>query len=463
MKKIIRSMRALLLVTIVATISSVAIAGKSQGDAPKNSPRKILEVNVTDLDTSERDNGQPAVAVNPKNPDNLVFISTNHLRGPSLTPDKWKGLVAYSMDGSKTWTQVPWPYGNPPMAGDPYLSVDPDGIFYIAFNQLGCPSGGSSLSSCNGVPNYVMVARSLDGGQTWSAPVNTGATVGTTPRLRVDMATGKIYAVGGTSGPALVSVSANQGLTWTPGTPLPNQPFRNQIAVHDGILATATAIGSISITTPSYYDFVGLAPMFYVSFDDGQTFSSFPVTDSKGNPVPVPEGFLVPTNAIQTSDPIPWVTADPRHSGRFAVMLPRGNNLEVYITNDAGQTWTGPTVIAAPGAAKPWIEFGPTGLLGVMWRTIAPDAVNVYSVVSFNRGKSFSSPIKINYTTNTYGSFTGTGGDEWSRILLDGKYAYITWSDSRRTDGYLDGIVSRVPVSLYNCDEPRGKRRCQHR
>jgi hypothetical protein len=134
-------------------------------------------------------------------------------------------------------------------------------------------------------------------------------------------------------------------------------------------------------------------------------------------------------------------------------MIPRNDSFEVYLTSNAGRTWTGPSVIAAPGAAKPWIDFGANGNLGVMWRTLGGDMVNVYSAVSFDGGNSFSRPLKVNRTPHRYG-FPGSGGDEWSRILIDQRYAYVTWSDARSPGGSIDAIIARVPLSLY-----RGGRR----
>jgi hypothetical protein len=89
----------------------------------------------------------------------------------------------------------------------------------------------------------------------------------------------------------------------------------------------------------------------------------------------------------------------------------------VYITSDAGQTWTGPAVIAASNAFKPWIAFGPTGLLGVIWRTTAVDA---YSAVSFDGGRSFSAPLGVNQATEPAGAEL-EGGDKSSHLVFSGR------------------------------------------
>jgi hypothetical protein len=389
----------------------------------------------------------------------LVFLSTaDNEAATGLAV--FQCFLAYSTDSGAMWTSVDFPLGDAGGCGNPALAVDSHGIFYIAFNLL----GGTA-------PLALGVVRSLDGGRTWSDPVVTPLQVSASPRLIVDTATDYVYAEGSSATPVgplqAISVSTDHGLTWSPKAPLPDlsaQGLGNQVAVHDGILATAAAqeiVGQTLMTTH---------PTFWVSFDNGKTWTSHPLTDREGTLVSKPTGNLVPNVATigeqSTTDPIPWVSADPTHSGRFAVMVPRGDDLEVYITKDAGQRWTGPTVIAAPNAYKPWIGFGPTGLLGVAWRTVssfapggmpplipAPTAtIDAYSAVSFNGGRSFSAPLRVNHTTEPAGRRI-EGGDKHSSIVFGGKYVYVTWSDGR-TGGWIDGIMSRVPLSLYNHGRP---------
>ncbi|MFG1923331.1 sialidase family protein [Cryptosporangium sp. NPDC048952] len=402
-----------------------------------------LEVNVTQASTLS--NGQPIVAVNPKNPNNVVYISTDHTPATTTVRTQYHCYAAYSTNGGATWTRVAFPYGNRAECGDPYLAVDSQGTFYTAFNRLGCAPGAPTESSpggCGGAPNHVGVARSTDGGRTWSTPVDTPLLIATTPRLRVDAATDKVYAVGTLTpapSPHAVTISSDRGRTWTtPTTTLPDQAFGNQIAVGHGILMTGTCLKVVNNTSIE-----PTTVTIAVSRDGGKTFTSSLLTDSKGATVAPPSGSTVPSQALLASDPIPWVSADPTKAGRFAVMIPRGDTFEVYVTENAGTKWTGPTVISAPGAFRPWIDFGARGALGVMWRT-QPD-VDVFSTVSFDHGKTFSPTVKVNKTTQPY--FKGEG-DEFSRILVTDKYAYVTWADAR-SGGQLDGIVGRVPLALY--------------
>lgn len=428
--------------SLVLGLGWPAAAASAQAGGPKHpagSPgQNILEVNVTNDPT--RMHGQPQIAIDPRHPNDLVFMSTaDNLAASGL--DVFHCFLAYSASGGATWTPVAWPYGDAQGCGNPQLAVDSKGIFYVAFNFL----GGTA-------PSVIGVARSLDGGRTWTAPVGTPLGLSAGPRLVVDNATDDLYAEGaptpgpyGVGSPQAISVSTDHGLTWSAVEPLPAaawQGFGNQVAVNDGIVATANAESVVNNGTAVVTE----SPAFYESSDQGKDWTIYPVTDSKRNPVAPPTGSLVPTPATVTTntDPIPWVAAGPTQPGRFAVMVPTGDDLEVYVTNNAGKTWAGPTAIAAPNAFKPAISFGSTGILAVMWRTTAVDA---HSAISFNHGKSFSAPLKVNHVTEPAG-VRAEGGDKYSHITIDGEYAYITWSDGR-TGGDVDGIMSRVPLCLY--------------
>ncbi len=424
----------LLLAGVPSAFAGTRPAAAAQHGGPGG--EKILELDVTGLpDTRE---GQPVIAVNPRNPKNLVYTATIFPNRPALEP-VGECFVAFSQDRGETWQRSTWPLGDRPQCGEPIVTVDAKGVFYISNNQIG-PDRWTTYT------NHNVVSRSVDGGRTWIGPVKTPLMLGGVPKLRVDSATGKVYAVAGAEWeyPSAVSVSDDSGESWSdpaviPG-PMPcivvspdvppacGYPGR-EFAVHDGILASASQDGTVSL---------------HVTRDDGTTWRNLPVTDSAGTPVPAGTGALVPVPALgAAADAVPWVSADPTRKGRFAVMVPRDSDLEVYVTDDAGRSWTGPAVIAAPNAQRPWMDFGPGGQLGVMWRTTTLDA---FSVVSFDHGRTFGRTLQVNRTTEPAG-YHGPPGDRWSTITLDRRYAYVAWSDGR--NGELDGILARVPLSAY--------------
>jgi hypothetical protein len=218
---------------VLSSGRSQAATSTADGRAP------IVEVDVSKDPT--RVNGQPVVAVNPTNPNNLVLISTAHIPDPTGSSNakvsSFQCFAAYSRDGGRSWTASPFPRGDRPQCGDPYLAVDRRGIFYTAFNRLGCPGipAGGIAAACPQGRGQLGVARSLDGGRTWSTPVDTAAGITVTPRLRADAATGRIYAVGSKGGASstAVTVSSDRGLTWSPAAPMmggPSLPSRSRTA-----------------------------------------------------------------------------------------------------------------------------------------------------------------------------------------------------------------------------------------
>lgn len=141
------------------------------------------------------------------------------------------------------------------------------------------------------------------------------------------------------------------------------------ITVYDGILVSAAKSSDGS-------------PEIYVSRDDGVNWTILPLTDSNGNLVANGTGSMLPVSRVDLpSDSTPWVSADPIKTGRFALVVPRVNTLEIYFTENTGEHFVGSIsiVIQAPDAHRPAVDFGFTGLLGVMWRTDSSGPLDAYS------------------------------------------------------------------------------------
>lgn len=302
----------------------------------------VHEVDVTNMPATKE--GQPTVAVNPRNPKNLVFVSTIFPPSPGLEPVDGGCFLAYSNDRGDTWTRVAWPLGDAaPKCGEPSVQFDAKGTVYVDNNQVSSGLDANLL-------NHNQVAKSTDGGKTWTDPVSTPLLLGGAPKMRVDSATGKVYAVAGAAWeyPSAVSVSADGGKTFSkdsrvipgpmpcievaPGIPLVCGYPGREIAVYGGILVAASQEAGKPVN-------------FHVSRDDGKTWTNTTVNDGRGTPVAAGTGSLVPTPGLgAAADPVPWAAADPSHRGRFAVMVPRDSNtLEVYVTR----------TLAGPGPGRP--------------------------------------------------------------------------------------------------------------
>ncbi|CAI0644498.1 unnamed protein product [Colletotrichum noveboracense] len=344
----------------------------------------IREMSMTSSNASRE--GQPVVAINPTNPDNIVFVSTRFHPLPELEP-VGGCFLTYTLDRGITWNNV---------------FVDANGTFYLLNNQVFSGLGDNMAA-------HPQLSKSVDGGKTWSVPSVTPLHMQGATKLRIDVATGKVYANGASSWeyPAAVSVSSDGGETWAafnqiPGPvdvcldyqipdlpPICGFPGRS-IAVRDGILASA-AEGSNG------------HPELYVSRDEGVTWTTFPLTDSRGILVANGTGPMLAVSGIGLpSDPTPWI----------------------YITDNAGQNFTGPAVIQTPDAQRPAFDFGPNGLLGVMWRTNSSGVLDVYSTVSFDGGRNFVAPIRVAAQPQPVGQ-NGQPGDRASFVSLTDAYAYV--------------------------------------
>ena len=427
-------------VTMVAIVllgaTTVAVAGSNTPDP------KIVERDVTQTDKFV--GGEPEIAVNPTNPKNLVWVSTFykyvHYRpagdsGPDIDLtaisqigtngffDSMHCFIAFSDDGGETWTPGRFPMGDRTYCGDPMVAAGPDGTFYVSMDWMGSATfsivPSSSQDNVAGLAdNGIGVLSSTDGGRTWhrygvpttnpnhDQPIETGTEVDR-PFFRVDMAhPGHLYEESGgfSANGRQMAVSKDHGLTWSPVVPHPG----THLAVYDGIVASAGQDTNGQL-------------QFHVSTDDGKTYKTIAVPKATGG----------------SGD---WISADPSRRGRFAIMQGKGDNYELFLTPDSGKTWTGPLTIPAANATKPWMDYGPTGALGVMWKDTKSG--KVLSVLV--QGTAVSRALQVNSVAH---EFTSGLGDDLSWITLDTKNTYLGWGDTR--NGFCHGYFARIPLTEY--------------
>ncbi|MFI5047041.1 MAG: sialidase family protein [Acidimicrobiia bacterium] len=352
------------------------------------------EVNVSKDSTNRY--GEPEIAVNPKNPDNLVYavlaMGTTYAcqtaNGPQCaqatsvygpqpagliqdTPGFSHVSVYTSFDRGKTWrtSTVPaFPPDHPALVerGDPLLTVGPDGTFYLGWDDIRFCDCPTTIIDAGGIA----ISKSTNGGRTWSKPVLSGTPVDR-PFFAVDHSTGTIYeASSGSLGanskgdPSLPKsaigapgsdrwlVASRDGVHWS--DPKPFGGFSGIGAFGDaahGMYAT-----SFKVSDPALCGAAPSCTVFQTTTDQGGNWSRHvaPVpSDASGSPL---------------------VAADPTASGHFTIAVAdaaRANFL-VYQTKDAGATWTGPTTVTDDATAThfhPWLAFSPKGVVGLMWQT----------------------------------------------------------------------------------------------
>jgi hypothetical protein len=452
---------------LVASMSNAVGAAAAHPSAPTAGPSSgQLEMDLSH-NGSDRAIGEPEIAIDPTHPKNLfVFWTTFPLPlklGASVSlRDPCGGLV--SQDNGAHWHRVKVPANNVPnTAGcaDAVVATGPDGTLYAGgitttFTGLGVSNAGISVGGQNIVVHAKdSVTRSTDWGRTWSQPVEmmgsdaerfvpeSAIPVDTfdRPWLSVDQSTGTVYASGANivDHKRFVTASTDKAHSFGPihaiqssDYPQDTQGGGSTMAAAHGLLAAAyRASEAPGATCPCV--------IFETSTDHGATFTR----------------YLVPLQSAASS-PSPFIAADPTQKGRFAltVLDATATQLQVYVTDDAGATWRGPTAVGelpANERSKPWLSYGPTGQLALVWRTNHSDkSYDVWAALGRDHGQSgavFSAPVRVSSAAAPYppGYY---GGDDFSYIAADKKYVHVGWGDSR--SGNVQDWYGRIPLTTFN-------------
>jgi hypothetical protein len=180
------------------------------------------------------------------------------------------------------------------------------------------------------------------------------------------------------------------------------------------------------------------------------------------------------------------VAADPAQAGTFtvAVQTTDGKAFQVFVTHDDGATWSKQPATVTDNSTtvkfKPWINYSPTGVLGLAWRSATTDpppaadaAVAVrpalaaatddendadptpvpytmQAAVSDDQGATWSVPLQISTAPSPASDpLWANGGDrdDTSVISLSGQDAFVGWGDWRPGD--VQGFFSAVKLQAF--------------
>jgi hypothetical protein len=511
---------------------AVSLLAASGGSA-SGAATRALEVNVMNEPIR---GGEPEVAVNPRNLDNLVLGHTvvgNTFANNTTEAgeEAANGGLQVSNDGGKTWTadrplhtsgysEPANPYliahGFPSATGytsttngvgDPIEASGPDGSIYAGGVMVNTTPGGPPPFNFTVPQGGIAVARSSNGGRTFGpiSAVLTDQEVqgmvgrGMTPKgipkfgvipydrpwIAVDQSTGAVY-VSTTGHPQrYVAVSHDKARTWgrvqaldcDESTPpdanhdvscatYPGSGDGNIAAAHGVLAAVYTASAAPGSTCP--------CAVFETSTDAGAHWTRHVVAPG----VPAATGL--------------FVAADPSHRGRYAVLLMPGNQVagglaglpasknvpqevQVVTTANSGGTWSTPTTLGDESVQhitnRPWIAYGPTGVLAALWRNayppynatsfLVPGTQNVFTAVSRNNGTTFSAPVQLDAAPSPPPDPKQTAEDDVSWVVVTPKDVYGAWGDWRPTaknpvaagssppSGELNSWIARVPVNSF--------------
>jgi hypothetical protein len=296
-----------------------------------------------------------SIAINPKNPDNMIAASfqTGH------PPKPRAGSYHYvTFDGGKTWKTVPTPDPKNLVQGDDVVAFSNDGIAYHAHLSF----DGIRLARPPRAENGMIVNVSKDGGNTWTdgTPainhINTVIPFEDKPGLVVDNATssrskGNVYLawtrfdVYGSSNPEHRSQiyftrSTDQGQTFS-------MPFRISDTGGDCLDSDNTVEGAVPAVGPNGEVYVVWAgPLGLVmdkSLDGGLTFGKDKVI---GN---MPGGWDFSVEGLDRANGMPVTGVDLSNGPNKGTLYvnwidERNGDQDVFVmsSRDGGETWSAP-------------------------------------------------------------------------------------------------------------------------
>ncbi len=406
-------------------------------------------INVSNLPGFQ---SEVTIAVNPTNPMNLVAGSND--------PSSGVMDAYFSIDGGVTWQFRPLPLtvGGTTFqsATDPVVAYDRQGVAYFAYELLDGNNAGANV-----------IARSTDGGDTWSAVLVTPAgsgddkewfAVGPDPS---NLAVDRYYYVWQRGNRIFISTSSDS-LTWS--TPL---------QISDG--ASAGKIDCIVSVGPNgevyvvWEDFqtVGVDRIVVDrSFDGGQTFTTDTlVTTTNLNPFFDPGSggtdYVIPaqpTRGIWSAVSIDVDRSTGSNRGRVYISfgdqgdgdgdpITGHDDTDVFLvySDNQGANWT-PRVRVNDDATTtsqffPWMAVDPvTGFVSTAWYDARNDVANnqrveTFITTSIDGGDTFAPSVRVatapsdqsvanaNADPNQYGDYSG--------LAVYNNVAHPIWTDSR--------------------------------
>ena len=422
-------------------LAAAFVAGCSTGRAATSSPPSfpgaqpapagIVQVSHDQFGV----HAEPSVAVNPRNPRNLLAASM-------VMQGQARGLATYaSFDGGVTWQS------NGLLPG---AALGSGADVTVTFDQAGHGYVSGVVISTHSELGPAYVWRTDDGGRHFRPAVAAMRDVDH-PGLAADPAVGStdLYMAGivfhGSAGELRFTRSTDSGRTFEPARSIdPSNSPRARLTVvaagPDGTVAVMYYVeplhGSVTVDVAT-------------STDHGASFAAPVRLATVRMPAPAPR-------VLARSGPA--IAIDPRTGDIYASVTTyapatRASEVEVFTSRDHGRSWSGPTVAASTVNAmylQPQLTVGDGGQVGLSVFELVNGRVHVVMVTSTSDGASFGPPRTV--AGSSFDPMFGPAnsaaqhwiGDYQGLAATPGAF-HPLWNDTRT--GHLELFTATIPVA----------------
>jgi hypothetical protein len=386
---------------------------------------------------------EPAIAVNPNNPKNLVAAYQTDAN------------AAYSFDAGRTWTLASGTAAKRYLrSGDVAVTFDNQGrafLCYIAFDKLGTENYWAHNATRNGI----FVRRSPDGGETWQTqaatviahPTRPGIPFEDKPALFADNTpspfAGNLY-VGWThftlnDSEIYFSRSTDGGETWSEPIRISTEQGlpRDDNGAVEGVSGAVSADGTVNVVWQD-----GRGIVFATSHDGGKTF------DPSRRVVPTAPSYFT-VQDVWRANGFPQLGLDPR-TGRLYVTWSdyRNGDVDVFAASsaDGGRTWSDAVRVNNDALHDgcdqffQWLAVDPVGgAVYVLFYDRRSDPDNLQTTVvlarSTDHGGSFTNYAWTKQPFEAQGDFIG----DYNGLAAYDNRVYGIWTEKPPAKGRAAG------------------------